>query len=46
MDHKDYIRLTACGLVGALTIGSFTVGAYAAPTAGITSYTANKSIFY
>lgn len=41
MDHKDYIRLTACGLVGALTIGSFTVGAYAAPTAGITSYTAN-----
>ena len=35
MKRKTLLKLTACGLVGALTIGNFTVAAYAAPTAGV-----------
>ena len=35
--RKTLLKLTACGLVGALTIGNFTVAAYAAPTAGVAS---------
>ena len=30
MKRKTLLKLTACGLVGALTIGNFTVAAYAA----------------
>ena len=41
MKRKTLTKLTACGLVGALTVGNFTVGVVAAPTAGITSYTTN-----
>lgn len=41
MKRKTLLKLTACGLVGALTIGNFTVGAYAAPTAGFTSFTSD-----
>ena len=41
MKRKTLTKLTACGLVGALTVGNFTVGVDAAPTAGITSYTTN-----
>ena len=37
MKRKTLLKLTACGLVGALTIGNFTVAAYAAPTAGVAS---------
>lgn len=41
---KAILKLTACGLAGALTVGNFTAGAEvveAAPTAGITDYTSN-----
>ena len=41
MKRKTLTKLAACGLVGALTVGNFTVGVVAAPTAGITSYTTN-----
>lgn len=41
MKRKTLLKLTACGLVGVLTIGNFTVGAYAAPTAGFTSFTSD-----
>lgn len=41
MKRKAVLRLIACGLVGVMTVGSFTVGGEAAPTAGITSYTSN-----
>ena len=41
MKRKTLTKLTACGLVGALTVGNFTIGVDAAPTAGITSYTTN-----
>lgn len=37
MKRKALLKLTACGLVTALSIGNFTVGAYAAPTAGFSS---------
>ncbi len=37
MKRKTLLKLTACGLVGALTIGNFTLAAYAAPTAGVAS---------
>lgn len=38
---KAILKLTACGLAGALTVGNFTVEAEAAATAGITNYTSN-----
>ena len=41
MKRKTLTKLAACGLVGALTVGNFTVGVVAAPTAGITNYTTN-----
>lgn len=41
MKRKVLLKLTACGLVGALTVGNLSVGVNAAPTAGITSYTSN-----
>ena len=37
MKRKTLLKLTACGLAGALTIGNFTVTTYAAPTAGVAS---------
>ena len=38
MKRKTLTKLTACGLVGALTVGNFTIGVDAAPTAGILLY--------
>ena len=42
MKRKTLTKLAACGLVGALTVGNFTVGVVAAPTAGITRMMENS----
>lgn len=41
MIQKSILKLTACGLAGVLTVGSFAFGAEAAPVAGVSGYTAD-----
>ena len=41
MIQKSLLKLTACGLAGVLTVGSFAFGAEAAPVAGVSGYTAD-----
>lgn len=41
MIQKSLVKLTACGLAGVMTVGGFTIDVKAAPTAGVSSYTAD-----
>lgn len=44
MIQKSLVKLTACGLAGVMAVGSFAPNVQAAPTAGVSSYTADIAV--